>query len=237
MEIQAAYYSSIGGRKKNEDSLSLLECTQGVIAVMADGLGGLTGGEIASRMAVQKINACLLGRQVSQTTLADAIAQANQEIYEKNRSEMSRMLTTAAVLWMKDNVACAANVGDSRIYQFRNRGIIFQTQDHSVAGMAYLLGEIPYDEIRRHEDRNKLVRAVGGTASVKADLSILEVRPGDAFLLCSDGFWEYIYEEEILGCLNLDIPVTNRMNRMRRIISDRFPHDSDNNSCIIIEVL
>lgn len=237
MNIITAYYSAIGGREKNEDALSLTERDTGVIAVVADGLGGFLNGEIASDTAVKEINLQLSGQSVSRERLSQAIQMANQKIYQQNHRQISRMLTTIAVLWMNDASAFAANVGDTRIYQIREGQIVFQTEDHSVAGMAAALGEIDASQIRIHPDRNKLIRAVGAGETVTADLTALQLESGDVLILCSDGFWEYVDEQEMITGLFTYDSVKIWLEQMKKIISERNHDDGDNNSCIIIKIL
>ena len=92
-----------------------------------------------------------------------------------------------------------ANVGDSRFYLFRDDAIIRQSEDHSVSAAMAKIGEISYDEIRFNEDRNKLLKVIGNDEKlrIKAIDPEIELQPGDAFLLCSDGFWEYVFEQEM----------------------------------------
>ena len=106
------------------------------------------------------------------------------------------MRTTAVVLCTEGNRGTALHIGDSRFYHFRNGKIISQTKDHSVPQMLAMAGEISEHEIRRHPDRNRLLRALGDeNEEVRFVRSDFEIKEGDAFLLCSDGFWEEVEEE------------------------------------------
>ena len=193
MEISISYYTARGKRQNNEDAVSLLEGSNSLLAVVADGLGGHEAGEVASNHAVATLNRLLQSQTPEEDDLIDAIRQANQEIYEMQNAQ-SHMRTTVAALWLGDYRTIAANVGDSRIYQFRNGRIVYQSTDHSVAQMAVLVGEVEKSELRRSKDRNKLIRVVGEANPPKVDCVELTVQAGDRFLLCSDGFWEPVTE-------------------------------------------
>ena len=108
--------------------------------------------------------------------------------------------TLAALLIGKKDVQCG-HIGDSRVYWFRHKKLMGRTLDHSVPQMLVAAGEINPSEIRHHPDRNKLLRVLGVEwESPRFTLckKPMHVWPGDAFLLCSDGFWEYIEEDEML---------------------------------------
>ena len=131
-----------------------------------------------------------------------------------------------------------AHVGDSRAYQFVNGKNQFCTFDHSVSRMAVVSGEIPMEAIRHHVDRNKLLRSVGGSENVRVELDRINVIPDvkNMFLLCSDGFWEYVTEEEMEKTL-LKYPVPEKwLAAMRKILKREAPKGNDNNSAIVIEI-
>ena len=90
-------------------------------------------------------------------------------------------------------------MGDSRFYFFREGRLLLQTEDHSVPGAVARMGQMRYEDVRFSEDRNKLLKVIGNSEGLNMQ-SIpkeVELQPGDAFLLCSDGFWEYVYEQEM----------------------------------------
>jgi len=106
-----------------------------------------------------------------------------------------------------------------------------------VTQMEVLAGEIEAEDIRGNKDRNRLIRALGAKDEVKPDVVALELQVGDALLLCSDGFWENIWEDEMLNCLNPYLPATEWLEKMRKIAEQRMKADGDNNTaiCIIIK--
>jgi serine/threonine protein phosphatase PrpC len=109
------------------------------------------------------------------------------------------MRTTAVVLVADTSGAVWGHIGDSRLYMLRSGRVVSQTRDHSVPQSLVDAGEITPAEIRFHEDRNRLLRSLGNGGRLRA--ALLErpmlLNKGDAFLLCSDGFWEYVTETEM----------------------------------------
>ena len=228
-----AKISCFGSRKYNEDSIFIAIYKKNILAIAADGLGGHGGGDIASSLAIKSIQHFLKKQKsFSSHNIQEAISCANDAINRLNGPK-----TTIAVLYINDDNAIAAHVGDSRIYQFRGGKVLFQSQDHSVSQMAVAVGEITNDQIRSHPDRNKLLRALGSSEKIKSEITELSVKNNDAFLLCSDGFWELIYENEmeqdlIVAKNNVKIWQKNMIER----IKNRLNEKSDNYSAITIIV-
>ena len=225
------YYTSQGGREVNEDSLYTRPDGDNCLALVADGLGGHGGGDLASQTAVHVISEALTETgAISEDAIVTAISDADRVIAEKYTGSR----TTIALLSVNGDHGFAAHVGDSRIYQFRDGEIIFQSRDHSVCQMYVMIGEISPDEIRGHAERNRLLRALGGDELARIDLSELDVRKGDAFLLCSDGFWENIVEEEMIGTLSQANSAAAWLSGMTAIVSARINGSSDNNTAIAV---
>ena len=235
MEISISYYTARGKRQNNEDAVSLLEGSNSLLAVVADGLGGHEAGEVASNHAVATLNRLLQAQTPEEDDLIDAIQQANQEIYEMQNAQ-SHMRTTVAALWLGDYRTIAANVGDSRIYQFRNGRIVYQSTDHSVAQMAVLVGEVEKSELRRSKDRNKLIRVVGEANPPKVDCVELTVQAGDRFLLCSDGFWEPVTEERMLETMASSATAQQWLRLMRQEVECANNPTQDNHTAITLIV-
>lgn len=191
-------YSNKGGRPNNEDSLAVKPSARGGVFVLADGLGGHRMGETASQIVVQG----LLGNAVpvlDVEILAKTFDQTNTVLLEKQRDpEFSGMKTTAVYLSLLDNKALWGHVGDSRLYHLSGNQIAGITKDHSVSFKKHMSGEITYAQINQDDDRSSLLSVFGSKDRFYPEFSTTDVRPSDAFLLCSDGFWEYIYNEEIL---------------------------------------
>lgn len=127
-----------------------------------------------------------------------------------------------------------ANVGDSRTYVFRNKDIVFQSIDHSASQMAVHLGKIRKEAIRNHEDWNVLTRAVGALEELKVDIVKINPNKYDSILLCTDGFWEYILENEMCEALDISETPDSWLFKMRKLLEHRIPVRNDNNTAIAV---
>lgn len=232
MKISTAQYTDIGGRENNEDSFGVFDMQNGKLCIIADGLGGHVRGELASKAALEVIRQNVVG-ELSEQCMKDAMEKANGEVLRLAGKD--KMNTTLSVLWLQDGQALAASVGDTRIYQFRKGQIIFQTRDHSLAQLDVLMGG-RYREIRRNPDRNKLVRVVGMPEGFEADITRFEYQQGDSFLLCSDGFWEDIAENEMLQTRSRAESADAWLRAMREILAQRLTRYSDNNTAVAVIV-
>lgn len=232
MNLSLSYYSGLGKRTNNEDSVSVLESVNGILAVVADGLGGQDNGEYASRQAVKTINDRLTGESISPQKMIDAILAANEEICALQDIHPGAQTTIAAV-WLGEGFAEAVHVGDTRIYQFRGDTILYQSADHSVAQLGVMAGDITPGEVRTNRDRNKLFRVLGDRRVPKIAEKLLDIQPGDRLLLCSDGFWEGILEADMLRCARLTESAEPWLRQMRSIAE---PAATDNNTAIAIVI-
>ena len=203
MQFRTGERTAPHGRAKNEDALGhlVLPGPQGCW-VVADGLGGHGGGEVAAQMAVAAILASFRSRPVvSHDNLARHLVAAQQAILTKQEQSppLAFMRTTVVVLLADGQAAIWGHMGDSRLYRFRGGQVAFQTKDHSVPQALAAGGRIKPEEIRYHEDRSRLLRAMGEADSFRPDImpAPSPLKAGDVFLLCSDGFWEYVLEREM----------------------------------------
>lgn len=226
-----ASFCNIGTRANNEDAINVLQQENDLIAIVADGVGGLANGEVASAMAAEVIPPSLLGKAFDEDELGYAILDAHDAICKRKCSAC----TTIAILWIHKDAAIAAHVGDSRIYQFRNGQIVYQSEDHSLVQVAISLGKLPPDAYRNHKDRNKVYRVLGDEKETpKIDLRELEILPGDRFLLCSDGFWEPVTEDAMLTCLDTASTPEAWMNAMVSLLRKANDPKQDNHTAIAI---
>ncbi|MEM7217268.1 MAG: protein phosphatase 2C domain-containing protein [Pseudomonadota bacterium] len=170
-------------RDNNEDAVAF-DASAGV-AVLADGMGGLNAGEVASEVAVDVVMDAL----VAGADLDAAVSRANARVFElaQTSTRLQSMGTTlVAVRLEADGLACA-NVGDSRLYRLRDDGLEQLSRDHSIVQQFVDSGVMTADEAWQAPNRNVITRAVGVELTVEAELHRFDVRPGDRFLLCSDG--------------------------------------------------
>ena len=228
MKIETAILTNAGGRQINDDTVAVLS-PKGTYAFVGDGLGGYAGGQQASRAACDvMLDYARKGALVSREKMEQAAAAAEKAVCTLQEETAGDMKTTMVFLAVEEGKAMWMHVGDSRLYHFRDGKLISQTKDHSVSQMAVMLGQITQSQIRFHEDRNRVLRALGA-AKAKPEISAeLETVPGDAFLLCTDGFWEYVLEEEMEQTLSRTDMPQEWMDRMEEILKSRVPDNNDN---------
>lgn len=180
-------------RPNNEDSIAFLSLAG--TAVLADGMGGLNAGEVASREAVDRVlkglGAGLGMRQV--------IEDANRSIFELSQSDddLRNMGTTLVALQLEGSHLWLGNVGDSRIYRYRDEKLAQLTIDHSVVQQLVDNGLMTEAEARRAPNRNIITRALGIEAAVLVDVIEEEPKARDLYMLCSDGVTDMIEPEAL----------------------------------------
>ena len=233
-DMDFAFYSDVGGRANNEDSYIAKQLSDGYLFIVADGLGGHDDGEIASSNVVNTVKKYLIENQ--SINIVDAICTANDLLLNMQAEYSSKMKTTIALAYVTENKTLIAHVGDSRVYAFKNNKLILQTIDHSASQLAVKVGEITPEEIRSHADRNILLRAVGAAEHIKVELTELHNDNFDALLLCSDGFWEYVLENEMEYNLSQSDSANKWLYKMRNIQLERAPENCDNNTAIAVMI-
>lgn len=201
MAFSIASCSARGGRPYNEDAVFTGENAGLHVALLADGCGGHMGGELASAAIRDTVQDALPGLAEAQPTdqcLLEVTRRCREAVEAVQRERNGKMCSTIALLMARDGQARAVHVGDSRVYHFRKGKVLYQSADHSLAQMACLAGEIEARDIRYYPRRNLLIYALGGDADPPLEPHALEpLESGDGLLLCSDGFWEYVLEDEM----------------------------------------
>jgi len=206
-------------RKNNQDSLAVI-AADGLdhrvdgLFVVADGMGGYAGGEIASRVTVETVPAVVRevlaehNGHVNDEALVEAVREAldaaNDAVRKQARAnpELRGMGTTCVAALVRDGVAAVANIGDSRAYLLRDGGLIQLTQDHSLVQEHVRAGDLTAEEARASRFRNVITRAIGIADSVEPDMDLVELREGDTLLLCSDGLTTMVDDQEIAYMLS-----------------------------------
>jgi serine/threonine protein phosphatase PrpC len=242
LKLTHATLSNPAGRKVNEDASSSYQCADGQGCwVVADGLGGHGGGDVASRIAVNTIvDAYRNTTNFSATYLGQLMELAQQAIVSRQQDDyrLSAMRSTVVVLLLDDAKALWAHVGDTRLYHFANGHIVFQTKDHSVPQAMVDAKDIGYDDIRHHEDRNRLTRSLGNDGKVRTTLldQPVAIGEGDAFLMCTDGFWEFVTENVMEATLDESDTPEKWLVKMETILLGNAPSGHDNYTATAIFV-
>ena len=197
--------SNAGGRENNEDSVGMYQNEQEYCFVLADGLGGHGKGEVASRLAVETCVNVFAREGAGEEVLSQSFDQAQQAILKGQKEDYHAqdMKTTLVLLHVGEEGIWWGHIGDSRLYYFKNKKLAERTLDHSVPQMLVAAGQIKEKQIRNHPDRNRLLRVLGiDWDAPKYQIGEMTAREGSqAFLLCSDGFWELIDEKKMQHCL------------------------------------
>ncbi len=195
MDLKVGARSDVGMiRSGNEDNFFAEADDRRGVFVVADGMGGHAAGEVASEMAVQIVSRNLLTlttviEPASHEKLAQAMRDANRAIYDRMLAEVDKqgMGTTASVLVLSDNQFLIGQIGDSRIYLLRDGALSQLTKDHSYVQEQVDAGLLTPEQARYHPYSNVITRCVGASETVEADIYSGEMKPGDVFLLASDG--------------------------------------------------
>jgi len=199
-------------RTTNQDSYAILPDLG--LYIVADGMGGAQGGEVASRVAIETIRDAFQERTAE--ALAEAVARANDRIHEMGDAPDLRGMGTTTVAMAvvtedpdpdgaddgeRPEHLLVVNVGDSRAYLFRDGGLTQLTDDHSVVAELVRDGRITEEEAEAHPQRNVITRVLGVYPQVTADLWPVDAVRGDRYLLCSDGLFNEVTNDQMAAVL------------------------------------
>jgi serine/threonine protein phosphatase PrpC len=204
-------------RSVNQDALGAWEpqnprifALKGRLLVVCDGMGGGPAGEVASRVAVETIIERYKADDLDDgiaVALDGAIQEANAAVFALSQEDPARagMGTTTVVLVHRKDRVTWAHVGDSRLYRLRDGVLERLTRDHSLVQKLQDDGALAPEDVASFGEQNVILRSVGVKARVEVETGGDEARPGDAFLLCSDGLCGYVSDEETQRILNLGL--------------------------------
>jgi len=209
-------------RSNNEDVFYI--CEDCHYCLVADGMGGAAAGEVASRIFSETAKAVFTGHDGAseENTIArvqTAFKLANDKILkhvERNPSDKG-MGCTAELLAFVNDTFIVGHVGDSRTYRMRNNALKQLTKDHSLVQEQLDQGLITAEEARRHAMRNVILRAVGVNDTVALDILKGRQRPGDLFLLCSDGLTDMVTESDISSVLSSEKALDEKSEALIRL--------------------
>ncbi|MGD9897239.1 MAG: PP2C family serine/threonine-protein phosphatase [Candidatus Methylacidiphilaceae bacterium] len=242
MKLDTALLTGRGGRTNNEDACDWATCEAMTAWIVADGLGGERGGEVASRLAVDAfLEAFRLHPSLSSEALLSYIAQANQAIRSRQEVEpvLARMGSTIVAAICRERRLRTIHLGDSRFYWFREGRLLFATKDHSLPQALCDAGVLTPEEIRSHPNRNVLLSCLGSPETPIPTVSEeRELAPGDALLLCTDGFWGPLLEADMERELLQAASASCWLHRMETLRQERASTliDDDNYTGIAVLV-
>ncbi len=205
MQLELAILSRRGGRNYNEDACGHWHSDSHLVCVVADGAGGHGGGDKASKLAVQQIiDAYAASPATTPAAIRQLIIDTNRSLIDHrgDAANTQNMHSTIVALFvdLERYAASWGHCGDSRLYGFRAGRLAVQTRDHSLVQSLVDGGLITEDRMRSHPQRSELLSALGvGEQDLQVSVSDAPrpLQPGDAFLLCTDGVWEYVLEPEL----------------------------------------
>jgi PPM family protein phosphatase len=244
MQFKVGFGTDIGlKRSQNQDSgIAVPELG---LFVVADGMGGHLGGEIASSMATEVISSVIQEAQKTPTwdpknSIIEAIQKANQAIFDRalKESSLHGMGTTTTGLLFKDNLLTIGHVGDSRCY-YLNPGEMWQvTRDHSLVQEKLRAGIITREQLKTDQMKNVLTRSVGFDSNVEVEVYSFEVHPNGCFLICSDGLSGLVEDKSLLEITQKEFfEGGNIQNAVNGMISAAKTNGGDDNiTCILVQV-
>lgn len=189
-------YTNVGGHGPNCDCAQVIEHDDQLLMVLCDGLNGLPSGDEAAKRIVDVAMEVFLSGE----TPAAVCVAANSKFREMqfDNVDLRRAGSTICVVRIKDGHCSWANVGDSHIYHFSEGKMAHHSVDDTHTYKAFERGELDYEAIREQDDRTGLLVCIGQKETVTPHEEEFDLLEGDALLVCSDGFWEYVYETEML---------------------------------------
>lgn len=240
--MQIAYKTAIGKRRAdNEDSVGVFANQSGVqLAMIADGIGGNQGGDVASEMAVEHIGHSFETthtQTIDQTKnwLQAQITSENQDIRDRSAQfdDLKGMGTTVVLAVISHETVLVGNIGDSRAYLLRDNVFSQVTEDHSLVNELVKRGELSKQAARVHPQKNVITRSLGIEKSVQIDLHYLELATGDTLMLCSDGLSDMLADDKIQAVLESTATPQEKCNQLVNMANDAG--GLDNISVIIVD--
>lgn len=206
--------SKQGGRCENQDDIGWTETPLGFILVVCDGMGGGPGGKTASGLAKQVFLTEMVNsnqQAVPNEALKRAVSMANDALYQRMEEQPSLqgMGSTLVAVLVNEQAAWVVHLGDSRCYQVRKGRVVFRTNDHSLVGELVQKKALSEEQARLSPQSNVIMRGLGNTSNHAPEIEKVSYKPGDRFVLCTDGVWGMMPQKQL----------TNRLTSLQDIVS------------------
>jgi serine/threonine protein phosphatase PrpC len=237
-DVELANMSDVGCvRQVNEDYFAYVEPQdqlefdrRGRLLMVADGMGGHKGGQVASSLAVDVVRNKFLEADSddARSVLIDSFQAAHRTIIEASHdsTDLDGMGTTCCAAILKNGQLVFGSIGDSRLYLIREGSVQPLTEDHTVVNALIKQGVLSPEEARHHEQRNVLTAALGSEAStIAGDFNSIPVQAGDTFLMCSDGLHGLVTDQE-MGEVVDSQPLTDACRQLIELAKDRGGPDN-----------
>ncbi len=239
-----ASLSKTGGRETNEDRLGWqTDNHRSGYWLVADGLGGHHCGELAAEIVIKTIaEEYPAHAETVPDNIRYLLQQADQRIMDAQLStpQAEDMASTGVLLMLGNRRAIWGHVGDSRLYRFRNGQCECLTTDHTMAQLLVNAGQISAKS-NSHPERSLLLQSLGGNVFRMKITNAEKFKIGDVFLLCSDGFWEYLQEEDMVDAFQVDIPLQHGLLQLeqqllKRVVGQGHLSNHDNYTALVVRV-
>jgi len=238
-EIESGALSVVGPvREDNQDSIHLPDLEHpagsGLLFAIADGMGGYAHGGVASLLALESFSSTLAAQNGSPIpkALQRGVEIANLRVFQKAQSlGAGRMGSTLTAAYVLDDVLYLAHVGDSRAYLIRDGRAVCLTADHTTVGDMVRAKLISADKIRTHAQRSVLNKSIGTSLFVQPDIVQQKLKEGDRLVLCSDGVWSVIEDEEFARVAS-ESSSTDEISR--NLIDLALHHETDDNASVVV---
>ena len=246
--MEVGFKSDKGLKRSNNEDACFVLLTDKVYLV-ADGVGGGNAGEIASRTAVNEIANYISQHPIDKATnkyasqhpidkatnkyaivnyLQDCLDKTNEKIFESARKyeENKGMATTAAIVYTRGGIAYIANVGDSRVYLFRNEKLVQLTEDHTYVNTLLNAGIISEEQAASDSRKNVITKALGAEDTVEPDFFQVDIIKDDIFILCTDGLYDEVDEGSMIEILKKDSSMSDVCADMIAAANRNGGHDN-----------
>ena len=196
---ETASHSDIGGREEQQDRVLVLEEDGSRLLVLADGMGGHSGGALAAETVMQAARARFPADEEDDPgeVLQEIVGIAHERMNAIGSARGLSPHSTCVLLYLTASTARWAHVGDSRLYRFEDGRLAMRTLDHSMVELMRLQGRISEEEMKTHADQNRLYMALGGSTTPEPESGASEISERDGFVLASDGLWEHVSTREL----------------------------------------
>jgi serine/threonine protein phosphatase PrpC len=243
IRIEAATGTHIGDKPEQQDRLVILQSARArdvLLAVVADGMGGLSGGAMAAEQvistATQVFEAYSPASESADALLRAVADEAHVAIKLSRFTSEQQPHSTIVAMLLQGERADWVHSGDSRLYHFRGTRLLSQTVDHSWVEQLFREGKIKSEERLTHSQRNLLVSCLGAKNDPRLDFGHSDsLQPGDALLLCSDGLWAYFTEAE-LGKVLAALPARQAAEKLVAVARARAQGGGDNLSLVVVKI-
>jgi PPM family protein phosphatase len=229
-------HQHLGQRDEQQDRFCVLTQDKTTFAILADGMGGHSGGALAAQLLIDTAQDVFKQKlKIPVTELFTQITElAHERINEQAKKQNLQPHTTAVFCLIQHKQVHWGHVGDSRLYHFRHQQLIQHSKDHSVVQMLVDMGKISEKEAQIHPDRSRLLSCVGGDKDPDLDQQQFKIQAGDSLILCSDGLWENLNEQELGQITQSDKPQTT-CKEVVELAVKRGGEKADNTSLILFD--